>query len=160
MAGGQLGTPIRPVVSPRSHIGTIPARTEALQRAEFYPISLYLSPSLSLSLSLLLWTAIKSAIGPAPDIYPISLSRYTSLFYPPAIGSIPSLSFLIPDWSTQSTGLLYNRDPFALGTFIALMMEATRTSETSVDNYFTQPYIPEDKSELHTRRRENLKSHM
>jgi hypothetical protein len=32
-------------------------------------------------------------------------------------------------------------------------------SETSVDNYFTRPYIPEDKSELHTRHRENLKSH-
>jgi len=38
------------------------------------------------------------------------------------------------------------------------MMEAARTSETSVDNYFTRQYIPEDKSELHTRRRENLKS--
>jgi hypothetical protein len=36
---------------------------------------------------------------------------------------------------------------------------AARTSETSVDNYFTRQYIPEDKSELHTRRRENLKSH-
>jgi hypothetical protein len=30
---------------------------------------------------------------------------------------------------------------------IALMMEAARTSETSVDNYFTRQYIPEDKSE-------------
>jgi hypothetical protein len=39
-------------------------------------------------------------------------------------------------------------------------MEAARTSETSVDNYFTRQYIPEDESELHTRRRrENLKSH-
>jgi hypothetical protein len=28
----------------------------------------------------------------------------------------------------------------------ALMMEAARTSETSVDNYFTRKYIPEDKS--------------
>jgi hypothetical protein len=28
------------------------------------------------------------------------------------------------------------------------MMEAARTSETSVDNYFTKQYIPEDKSEL------------
>jgi hypothetical protein len=27
---------------------------------------------------------------------------------------------------------------------IALMMEAARTSETSVDNYFTRQYIPED----------------
>jgi hypothetical protein len=40
------------------------------------------------------------------------------------------------------------------------MMEAARTSKTSVDNYFTRQYIPEDNSELHTRRRENLKSHM
>jgi hypothetical protein len=29
----------------------------------------------------------------------------------------------------------------------ALMMEAARTSETSVDNYFTCQYIPEEKSE-------------
>jgi hypothetical protein len=28
------------------------------------------------------------------------------------------------------------------------MMEAARTSEMSVDNYFTLQYIPEDKSEL------------
>jgi hypothetical protein len=40
------------------------------------------------------------------------------------------------------------------------MMEAVRTSETSVDNYFTQQYIPEDNSEHHTRRHENLKSHI
>jgi hypothetical protein len=39
------------------------------------------------------------------------------------------------------------------------MMEAVRTSETSVDNHFTRQYIPEDNSEQHTRRRENLKSH-
>jgi hypothetical protein len=39
------------------------------------------------------------------------------------------------------------------------MMEAVRTSETSVDNYFTRQYIPEDNSEHHTRSRENLKSH-
>jgi hypothetical protein len=42
---------------------------------------------------------------------------------------------------------------------MSLMMEAVRTSETSVDNYFTRQYIPENNSELHTRRRENLKSH-
>jgi hypothetical protein len=40
-----------------------------------------------------------------------------------------------------------------------MMMEAVRTSETSVDNYFTPQYIPEDNSEHHTRRRENFKSH-
>jgi hypothetical protein len=28
------------------------------------------------------------------------------------------------------------------------MMEAARTSETSVDNYFTWQYVPEDKSEV------------
>jgi hypothetical protein len=39
-------------------------------------------------------------------------------------------------------------------------MEAARTSETSVDNYFTRQYIPEDNSELYTRRRENLKSYI
>jgi hypothetical protein len=43
---------------------------------------------------------------------------------------------------------------------IALMMEAARTSETSVDIQLrTRQYIPED-SELHTRRCESLKSHM
>jgi hypothetical protein len=39
-------------------------------------------------------------------------------------------------------------------------MEAVRTSETSVDNHFTRQYNPEDSSEHHTRRRENLKSHI
>jgi hypothetical protein len=40
------------------------------------------------------------------------------------------------------------------------MMEAARTSETSVDiQVRTRQYIPED-SELHIRRRENLKFHM
>jgi hypothetical protein len=39
------------------------------------------------------------------------------------------------------------------------MMEAARTSETSVDIQLRiRQYIPED-SELHTRRREDLKSH-
>jgi hypothetical protein len=39
-------------------------------------------------------------------------------------------------------------------------MEAVRTSETSVDNYFTRQYIPEDNSEHHTHRGENFKSHI
>jgi hypothetical protein len=38
-------------------------------------------------------------------------------------------------------------------------MEAVRTSETSVDNHSTRQYNPENSSEHHTRRRENLKSH-
>jgi hypothetical protein len=33
---------------------------------------------------------------------------------------------------------------------ISLMMEAVRTSETSVDNHFTRQYNPEDDSEHHT----------
>jgi hypothetical protein len=41
----------------------------------------------------------------------------------------------------------------------SLMMDVVRTSETSVDNHFTRQYNPEDSSEHHTRRRENLKSH-
>jgi hypothetical protein len=45
-------------------------------------------------------------------------------------------------------------------TYSSLMVEAAHTSGTSVDNYFIRQYIPEDNSELHTRRRENLKSHM
>jgi hypothetical protein len=49
---------------------------------------------------------------------------------------------------------------FALGSLIALMMEAAHTSETLVDiDLTTWQYIPED-SELHTRRRKKLKSHM
>jgi hypothetical protein len=45
-------------------------------------------------------------------------------------------------------------------SLIALMMEAVRTSETPVDIQLrTRKYIPED-AELHTRRRENLKSHI
>jgi hypothetical protein len=48
--------------------------------------------------------------------------------------------------------------PFKI--IVAVLIEAARTSETSVDNYFTRQYIPEDNSEHHTRRRENLKSHI
>jgi hypothetical protein len=42
----------------------------------------------------------------------------------------------------------------------ASIIRAARTSESSVDiDLITRQYISED-SELHTRRRENLKSHM
>jgi hypothetical protein len=45
-------------------------------------------------------------------------------------------------------------------SIIVLMTEAASTSETSVDiELRTRQYIPED-SELRTRRRENLKSHI
>jgi hypothetical protein len=39
-------------------------------------------------------------------------------------------------------------------------MEGVRTSEPPVDKNFTRQYNPEDSSEHHTRRRENLKSHI
>jgi hypothetical protein len=39
------------------------------------------------------------------------------------------------------------RDVLPCKIVVSLMMEAARTSETSVDNYFTRQYIPED-SEL------------
>jgi hypothetical protein len=46
-----------------------------------------------------------------------------------------------------------------VGLLIALMMEAVSTSEMSVSFYqTTRRNIPED-SHVHTRRRENLKSH-
>jgi hypothetical protein len=35
----------------------------------------------------------------------------------------------------------------------SLMMEAVRTSETSVDNHFTRQYNPEDNSEHHVKSR-------
>jgi hypothetical protein len=62
---------------------------------------------------------------------------------------------IIVDRRFRGTCCLHHRGD----VMIALMMEAARTSETSVDNYFTRQYISEDKSELHIRRRENLKSH-
>jgi hypothetical protein len=47
-----------------------------------------------------------------------------------------------------------------IASVIALMMEAVRTSETSVNiNFTTRRHIPED-SKLHTRRHENLKSYI
>jgi hypothetical protein len=53
------------------------------------------------------------------------------------------------DWATPAPYILY----------YSLMMEGVHTSETSVNIYLTtRQYIPED-SKLHTRRRENLKSH-
>jgi hypothetical protein len=44
------------------------------------------------------------------------------------------------NWNVARMGELRN----------SLMMEAVRTSETSVDNHFTRQYNPEDSSEHHT----------
>jgi hypothetical protein len=50
--------------------------------------------------------------------------------------------------------------PPVIRAIIVLMIEAARTSEMLVDIQLrTRQHIPED-SELHTRRRENLKSHI
>jgi hypothetical protein len=48
---------------------------------------------------------------------------------------------------------------WCLNTGIVLMMEAARTSETSVNFYQTTRRNNSEDSHLHTRRRENLKSH-
>jgi hypothetical protein len=60
-------------------------------------------------------------------------------------------------YCTQKKKLYENKICFR--SELSSWMEAVRTSETLVDNYFTRQYIPEDNSEHHTRRRENLKSH-
>jgi hypothetical protein len=67
-----------------------------------------------------------------------------------------------PHWSVQvplgPTDSYVTSEPFAGGLFITLMMEAVRTSGTSVySNETTRRDIPES-SHLHTGRRENLKS--
>jgi hypothetical protein len=46
-----------------------------------------------------------------------------------------------------STDVSEVRAASIIRAIIALIMEAAGTSETSVDNYFTRQYIPEDKSE-------------
>jgi hypothetical protein len=52
------------------------------------------------------------------------------------------MKFRFVFWVVLSCKIIVDR------RFIALMMEAARTTEPSVDNYFTRQYIPEDKSEL------------
>jgi hypothetical protein len=63
------------------------------------------------------------------------------------------------DTESQNSFRKFNREKPLLFYWNMKLLWATRTSETSVDNYFTRQYIPEDKSELHTHRRENSKSH-
>jgi hypothetical protein len=129
------GPPVRSVAPHPPLTSIIPVPTETLQRANFYPISL---PHYT-SLSLLLWT---------PPHLPSA--RFLTYRHPFAIGQ-PKFT-----WSADSYITCY---PFMHGLFIALMMEAVRTSETSVNfNVTTWPYIPED-SKLHSHHHENLNSH-
>jgi hypothetical protein len=87
---------------------------------------------------------------PRAELHPLHiLSRYTSLFYfnhpPTAIGRFPAYR-LSPRLATSALDTYINPDPSCLA-HSSLMMEAVRTSETSVDNHFTRQYIPEDNSE-------------
>jgi hypothetical protein len=95
---GQLSHPtptVIPVVTPWSHIGTIPTSTEALPRAELYPISLHLSPLHFGPPSRLPLVPPLDIILPQSHAVPLS-SLWTT--HPTAIGRIPRLSSLIPDW--------------------------------------------------------------
>jgi hypothetical protein len=69
------------------------------------------------------------------------------------------MKFRIVFWDVLPCKIIVDRR-FRGMCWWSLIMEAACTSETSSDNYFTRQYIQEDNSELHTRRRENLKSHM
>jgi hypothetical protein len=88
-------------------------------------------------------TLDRHPICPAPDIYPISLSCYTSLslvyFGPPT--HLPLARFLAYRLSFpigQPSPLdSYITAILSLQAHSSLMMEAVHTSETSVDNYFT-----------------------
>jgi hypothetical protein len=95
------------------------------------------------------------------------LAVITYCFLPHRVKTICSLTERTATYQTENTrtwrsrlrklgsGLLNS----LAGLTEQLMMEAVRTSETSVDKYFTRQYIPEDNSEHDIRRREKLKSH-
>jgi hypothetical protein len=51
------------------------------------------------------------------------------------------MKFRIVFWEVLPCKIIVDR-------LIALMMEAARTSGTSVDNYFTRQYLPEDNSNM------------
>jgi hypothetical protein len=102
---GQFGPPLgSPLLAhPLPAPSQLP--TEALQRADLYPTSLHTVSLFS--------TAVLSTISPL---------RHLIITNSPPV--CPSFA-----WTTDSYITCY---PFARGLFIALMMEAVRTSETSV----------------------------
>jgi hypothetical protein len=79
------------------------------------------------------------------------LCRYTSLSLllpPPAHCHWPVPSLSSPTTSDHLvTRHLYKPRSFCRSAYSSLMMEAVRTSETSVDNQFTRQYNPEYSSE-------------
>jgi hypothetical protein len=52
-----------------------------------------------------------------------------------------------------------NKNRYKVCTMFRAVFWVILRCEMIVDNYFTRQYNPEDSSEHHTRRRENLKSH-
>jgi hypothetical protein len=75
------------------------------------------------------------------------------------IGSLPSPDVTLSPTGSASTGSYISNLFLARGLFIALMMEAASTCETSVNFYqTTRRHNPED-THLHSRRRENPKSY-
>jgi hypothetical protein len=62
------------------------------------------------------------------------------------------MKFRIVFWDVLPCKIIVDRrfrGTYCLHHDSSLMMEAVRTSETSVDNYFKRQYISEDNSELH-----------
>jgi hypothetical protein len=58
-----------------------------------------------------------------------------------------SMKFRFVFWDVLPCKIIVVRGFRGATSIIALMMEAARASQTSVDNYITRQYIPEDKSE-------------
>jgi hypothetical protein len=88
----------------------------------------------------------------------VDIPLYIYFHHPPsAIGPFPT--YRLPPPLTTSSLDTYITWSFCRSAYSSLMMEAVRTSETSVDNHSTRQYNTEDSSEHHNRRRENLKSH-
>jgi hypothetical protein len=157
---GQLSSPLGPSLLP-DHI-LAPSRLPSMP---YKGLNSILFHSNTIPLSLLLYTGIPSAIGPAPkSILSHSHTIPLSLFYfrPPThipLARLLAYCHSFPIGQLSPLDSCITSDPFALDSFIALIMVAARTSETSVDIQLrTRQYIPDD-SELHIRRRENLKSH-
>jgi hypothetical protein len=86
--------------------------------------------------------------------YTVSTDETSVNFYEATWRSIPKI-FLLTEWDFKFSGRRVRSLELSSG-----MMEAARTSETSVDKYFKRPYIPENNSEfLLTHHHEILKSH-
>jgi hypothetical protein len=65
--------------------------------------------------------------------------------------TVASMKFRFVFWDVLPCKIIVDRRyvlPPSSSSLISLMMEAARTSETSVDNYFARQCIPEDISEL------------